>query len=115
MCGELLKPGQVAAAGFFECPNCETKLQASNQYARWIALGSLLFSVVASLALGFRGFGLLYTVLLVFVVADFLALNLLKHAVPPKIEVAVPLKPIKQLVRDLKAPTELNLGDKKRP
>jgi hypothetical protein len=115
MCGAQLKRGQIVAAGSFECPNCQTKLQASNRYGRWIALCSLLFSVFTSLTLGYRGLHLLYAVLLVLVVIDFLALNLVKYALPPKIEIAVPPAPLSQLVRGLKAPTELNLRDKQRP
>jgi hypothetical protein len=79
-CGALLKATQIVAAGPFPCPNCNTKLQASSRYGEWIAVGSLALSIVASLVLGFRGFHLLYAVLPLLVVIDFLALNLLKYA-----------------------------------
>jgi hypothetical protein len=65
--------------------------------------------------LGFRGFHLLYAVLLFLVVIDFLAIHLLKYAVPPKIEIAVPPTPLRQLVREIMGPSELNLRDKKPP
>lgn len=114
-CGAALKPGQIVAAGPFPCPNCDTKLQASNRYGQWIAVGSLALSVVASLVLGFSGFHLFYAVILLLVVIDYLAIHLLKYAVPPKIEIAVPRTPYRQLVREIMGPTELNLRDKKRP
>jgi len=77
--------------------------------------GEFALSVVASLMLGFRGFHLLYVVLPLFVVIGYLAIHLLKYAVPPKIEIAVPLKPFGQLAREIMGPTELNLRDKNRP
>jgi hypothetical protein len=114
-CGALLKPAQIVAAGPFPCPNCGTKLQAPNRYGRWIGAGSLALSVIACLVLGFRGLHLLYAVLLLSVVIIYLAIHLLKYAVPPKIGIAVPLIPLRQLVREILGPTELNLRDKKRP
>jgi hypothetical protein len=110
-----LEPAQIVAAGPFPCPNCGTKVQAPYSYGQWIAVGSLALSVVASLVLGFRGFHLLYAVLLLLVVIDYLAIHLLKYVVPPKIEIAVPRTPLRQLVREMMGPTELNLRDKKRP
>ena len=78
-------------------------------------MGSLALSVVASLVLGFRGLHLLYAVLLLLVVIDYFAIHLLKYAVPPKIGIAVPQLPLRELVREMMGPTELNLKDKKRP
>jgi hypothetical protein len=78
-------------------------------------VGSLALSVVASLVLGFRGFHLLYAVLLLLVVIVYLAIHLVKYAVPPKIEIAVPPTPLRQVVREIMGPSELNLRDKNRP
>lgn len=114
-CGALLKPAQIVAAGPFACPNCGTKLQAQNRYGRRIGAGSLALSVVASVVLGFRGLHLLYAVLLLLVVIDYLAIHLLKYAVPPKIGIAVPPTPLRQLVREIMGPSELDLRGKKRP
>lgn len=96
------------------CPNCGTKLQAPPRYGRWIALSSLGLSIVTSLGLGFRGFHLIYAILLSLVVIDFLALQLVKYAVPPKIEIVVPRTPLRRLVREIMEPSKLNLRDKKR-
>ena len=78
-------------------------------------MGSLALSVVASLVLGFRGFHLLYAVLVLLVVIDYLAIHLLKYAVPPKIEIGVPPTPLREVVRKIMGSSELNLRDKKRP
>jgi hypothetical protein len=96
----------------FPCPSCGTKLQASNRYAQWMALGSLALSLVASLVSGFRGLHLLYAVLVLLVVIDYLAIHLLKYAVPPKIVIAVPPDPLRQVVREIMGPSELNLRDR---
>jgi hypothetical protein len=114
-CDAPLKPTQIVAAGSFPCPNCGTKLQAPNNYGQWIAVGSLALSVGASLVLGFRGLHLLYAVLVLMVVIDYLAIHLLKYAVPPQVAIAVPPTPLRQLVREIMGPTGLNLKDKKRP
>lgn len=114
-CGAPLKPTEIVVAGLFLCPNCGTRLQAPRIYGEWIAIGSLLLSVFVSLVSGFRGFHLLYAVLLLLVVIDFLAIHLLKYAVPPRIEIAVPPTPLRQLVREIMGPSELNLRHKKRP
>jgi hypothetical protein len=74
-----------------------------------------VLSAVACLLLGFRGFHLLYAVLLLFVAIHYLALHLLKYAVPPKIELAVSPTSIREVVREIMEPTELNLRNKKRP
>lgn len=78
-------------------------------------MGSLALSVGASLVLGFGGLHLLYAVLPLLVVVNYFAIHLLKYVVPPKIEIAVPLMPLRELVREMMGPTELNLRDKKRP
>jgi hypothetical protein len=114
-CGAPLKPAQILAAGPFRCPNCDAKLQASDSYGRWIALGSLVLSVVVPLVFGIRGLHFLYAVLLLLVVIVYLAVHLLKYAIPPKIGVSVPKTPLRQLVREIMGPTELNLRDKNRP
>lgn len=114
-CGAPLTLAEILAAGSFVCPNCGAELQAPPRYAGWIGVCSLALSVVTALALGFRGFRLLYAGILLWVVIDFLALHLLKYAVPPKIEMAVPQIPLRQLIREIIGPSELKLRDKKRP
>jgi predicted RNA-binding Zn-ribbon protein involved in translation (DUF1610 family) len=114
-CGVVLRYEDILAAGPFSCPNCGKKLQVSNRYGRWIGVGSLALSVGASLALGFRGLHLFYAVLLLLVVIGYFAIHLLKYVLPPKIGIAVPLIPLRHLVREIMGPTELNLTDKKRP
>ena len=112
-CGRLLRPRDIRAAGRFPCPGCGTQLQAPNSYGRWVGLGSLLFSVVASFALGFRGLHLLYAVLSLLIVVDVLAINLSKYAVLPNIE--VPPTPFSELLPQIYGGTEINLRDKRRP
>jgi hypothetical protein len=114
-CGGALQPAQILAAGPFPCPNCQTILQAAKTYGRWIGAGSLILSVAASLLLGFKGLHLLYSILVLLAVIDYLALHLLKYAVPPKIELAVSPTPFREVVREIMGPTELNLRNKKRP
>lgn len=114
-CCARLEPGQILAAGHFPCPNCHAQLQAPFGYGQLIGLACLVFSVVTSLALGFRGFRLLYVIPTLLVLSDFLALQLLKYAVPPKkIIFAVPRVTNRQLRREIMGPTELNLRDKRR-
>jgi hypothetical protein len=103
------------AAGRFQCPNCGTQLQAADSYARWLGVGNLLFSLALFVALGFRGVHLFYAVALAWVPFQFLLINLAKYAIPPKIEIALPSKSFRQISREIRAPTELNLRDKKHP
>jgi len=103
------------AAGRFPCPDCGTQLQAPHSYARWLGLCNLLFSLALLTALGFRGLHLLYAVGLAWVPVQFLAINLVKYAIPPKIETALPSKPFRQIAREIMGPAELNLRDKKHP
>jgi small basic protein len=114
-CGASLMPRDVVAAGPFSCPSCGARLQATKRYADRISLGSLLFSVVASLALGYKGLHLLYEILLLLLVFNVLGLRLLKYVVPPRIEVAVPQLPLREKIRQIYGPTELKLRDKGRP
>jgi hypothetical protein len=110
-----LKWWQISAAGVFPCPHCGTQLQAPASYARWLGLGNLLVSLVLFAALGFRGFHLFYTIALAWVPVQFLALNLVKGAIPPQIGFAIPEKSYRQLVKEIMGPTELNLRGKKCP
>ncbi len=91
-----------------------------------MALLNVLVSVAASYALGFRGLHLLFAVLLAWWFLLFLTANLGKYVVPPKVEIAVPLKPISQVCQEVKHDIaqilpgrsqriELKLDDKKRP
>ena len=89
-CGVVLKYGDILAAGPFPCPSCQTRLQAPSSYGRWILLGSLIFSALVLRVLGLDGFHLLYATLLAWVVVNYLAIQLLKYAIPPKIDVYVP-------------------------
>ena len=84
-------------------------------YARWLGLGNLLISLVLFAALGFRGFHLLCAVALAWFPVQFLALNLVKFAIPPQIGFAIPQKPFRQIAKEIMGPTELNLRGKKRP
>jgi hypothetical protein len=114
-CGRPLRPRDIRAAGPFACPGCGAQLQAPNSYGQWVGSGSLLFSVVASLALGFRGLHLLYAVLSLLIVVDVFAINLSKYVVLPDVEVAIPPTPFPKLLRQIYGRTELNLRDKGRP
>jgi hypothetical protein len=89
-CGALLKCEDIRAAGPFPCPTCHRQLQAPASYGRWIALGSLLVPAVAFGALGFGGLHLLFAVLLSWLPIDCLALNLVKYAILPRIEIYAP-------------------------
>lgn len=65
------------------------------------------------LAFGFRGFHLLYGVLLAWLPVQFIALNSLLWVVPPKIEIAKPQKSLRDTLRETSGRTELNLRDRK--
>jgi predicted RNA-binding Zn-ribbon protein involved in translation (DUF1610 family) len=112
-CHVSLRPAQIRAAGAFSCPKCGVQLQASNRYGRLIALVSFLFSIAASLTLGFRGWQLVCAILVFVALIDILAINLVKYAIPPRIGAALPSKSFHQIAREIMGPTELNLRDKK--
>lgn len=114
-CNAPLKRSQIIAAGVFPCPNCGTQLQAPASYAGWLGLGNLLISLVVLVVLGFRGLHLLCAIGIAWVPVQFLALNLVKYALPPRIGFAIPQKPFRQLAKEIMGPTELNLTGKKRP
>jgi len=114
-CRASLKPGQVLAAGQFPCPDCGTLIQASTSYAAWLGLGNVLFSLTLAAFVGLRGLHLLYAVALAWLPVQFLAINLVKYILPPRIEVAPPWKSLRQTLREIKGPTELNLRGTKPP
>jgi hypothetical protein len=89
-CGVVLRYDDILAAGPFSCPSCHTKLQAPDSYARWIGLGNLLFSTAVFRLLGFSDLHLLYSVMLAWLPVQYLAINLVKYAIPPKIEIYLP-------------------------
>jgi len=113
-CGARLKPREILTAGPFPCRNCHTQLQAPSSYGRWIGFGSLLLAVAVFFGLGFGGLHLLCAVLLSWFPIVYLAVQFVKYAVPPKIVIAVPRRPLRQVVREIMGPAELNLRDKPR-
>lgn len=98
-CGLQLTIEKILAAGPFRCPACHTQLQAPDSYAYWIGIGSVLLTALGTMALGFRGLHLLYAILVVLVPIWYLAINVVKYFIPPKIEIYVP------------EDTSLHLGD----
>lgn len=112
-CEALLMPWEIRGAGTFSCPYCGTQLQATESYGHWISLGNVGLSTGIFLALGFRGFHLLYAVLLAWLPVEFIAINSLPWVVPPKIEIAKPQKPLRDTLREINGRTELNLRDRK--
>ncbi len=114
-CGALLKCQEILAAGPFPCPICHTQLQAPSSYGRWLGLGSLLLAVAGFLCLGFTSLRLVWAVLLSWFPIDYLALQFVKYVVPPRIEIALGRRPLRQAVREIMGPAELNLRNKKRP
>lgn len=89
-CGAPLTYQEIRAAGPFPCPICHAQLQAPNSYGHWITLGNLLFSAIVFLLLGLRGFHLFFAVLLVWLPVEYVALNMVKYSIPPKIELYLP-------------------------
>jgi hypothetical protein len=89
-CGATLTYDQIREAGPFPCPACNAQLQAPRYYGRLVVFGSILLATLAFAALGFRGFHLLYAVLAALVPVVFLAMNLVKYVIPPKIEIYLP-------------------------
>jgi hypothetical protein len=89
-CGAALGYDDILAAGPFSCPQCHTRLQAPDSYGHITGFGSILVTVVALAAWGFRGFHLLYASLIALVPVVYLAINLVKYVVPPKIEFYLP-------------------------
>jgi hypothetical protein len=75
----------------------------------------LLVAVAGSLGLGIRGIDLVLAVLLSWLPIDYLAYKFVKYVVPPTIEIAVPRLPLRQTLRALKRPIELDLGNKRLP
>ena len=112
-CEALLSPWEIRGAGSFVCPYCATRLEPAESYAYWIGLANVAASTGLLLALGFRGFHLLYAVLLAWLSVQFIAINLLPWVVPPKIEIAKPQKPLRDTLREISGRTELNLRDRK--
>lgn len=109
-CGALLSAWEIRAAGTFPCPKCQTDLEACSSYANWISAANLLFSASAFFIFGFKGWRLLFAVLLSWFPLQFLLSNLVPYILPPKIELGDPRAPFQKL-RD---PVELNLSGKKR-
>jgi len=89
-CGATLTYDQIREAGPFPCPTCHAQLQAAGYYGHLVGLGSILLATLVFTALGFRGFHLLYAVLAALVPVVFLAMNLVKYVIPPKIEIYLP-------------------------
>jgi hypothetical protein len=114
-CGTLLKPQEISVALPFRCPSCQTKLQVPNDYGYRLFLGSLLVGVAGSLSLGIRGLELVLAVLLSWLPINYLAYKFVKYVVPPTIEIAVPRLPLRQTLRALKGPIELDLRNKRLP
>jgi hypothetical protein len=112
-CDAGLKRGQILVAVIFSCPFCQTQLQASNRYVRWIGLVNTFLSLAAAVALGFRGLRLIYAFVAFFIVIEFLAINTLKYVMSPKIQIAIPQTPFREQIRQIYGRTELKLTDKK--
>jgi hypothetical protein len=114
-CGRLLKPQQISVALPFKCPNCQTELEVSNDYGYRLFLVSLLVGVAGSLSLGIRGLDLLLAVLLAWLPVNYLAHKFVKYVVPPTVKIAVPRLPLRQTLRALKKPIELDLRNNQLP
>lgn len=89
-CGAPLTYEEIFAAGPFPCPACHTQLQAPDYYGHLTGFGSILLTALVLAGLGFRGLHLLYAVLITLVPVVYLAINLVKYAIPPRIEIYLP-------------------------
>jgi DNA-directed RNA polymerase subunit RPC12/RpoP len=89
-CGAPLARKDIYVVSAFSCPHCNAKLQAPEYYGRLVVVGSILCVLLAFLLLGFRGFNLLFLVLLGSYAAIFVGVNYLKYIIVPKIEFYLP-------------------------
>jgi len=89
-CGAMLAPREILAAGPFPCPTCHTQLQAPESYGLWVGYGSALLDSLVFWALGVRSLYLVPAVLLAWFPTVYLAVDLLKYVIPPKIEIYLP-------------------------
>jgi RNA polymerase subunit RPABC4/transcription elongation factor Spt4 len=106
-CHKPLRAANIAPAGSFECPHCRTRLQAPNSFGVSVAVASLISSVALSLGIGLRGVRLFSAAAILLVIIDFVAINVVKYVIPPKIQLASPSKSFRELVGRV----ELNLRD----
>lgn len=112
-CGALLSPEEILAAGPFPCPTCHARIQARTAYGHWVYFLSVLFSAGVFYVLGFRGLHLIYAILLAWWPVLFLAMNVVIYLVPPKIELAVPRKPISQILSEGKREILRNMRERR--
>lgn len=89
-CDAEIRSRDIRAAGPFSCPNCSSRLQAPEAYARWIGLGNVLVTGLAFRLLGFDHLHLLYAVLLDWFPVQVVALRVVRYAVPPRLREYLP-------------------------
>lgn len=89
-CGANLTVRQVRAVGVFECPFCETKLEASENYAYWICASSVVVAIALAWAMGFNGLHFVIIAAVFWNLVVAFAINTVQFFILPKLEVWVP-------------------------
>lgn len=112
-CGASLSPREIRSAGVFACPRCHAALQARRSYGDCISAANVAISATALTLMGFSGTHLLYAVILAWFPVEVVLMTSLKYVIPPKIEAGEPRRPLREVVREIRGSTELNLRDRK--
>lgn len=89
-CGANLTVRQVRAVGVFECPFCETKLEASDSYVYWICASSVIVAIALAWVMGFSGLHFVIIVAVFWNVAVAIGVNTVQFCILPRLEIYTP-------------------------
>src|SRR5579863_3145341 len=102
-------------SAYFSCPTCGAKLQVPGNYLVLIWVGAIAVPVLVFRALGLSWLHLILPAVIVIYPVAYLGLRYVKYVIPPKIQIAVPLKTVSEALREGNQRIDLNLHDKGHP
>lgn len=115
-CGALLKSEDIMPRSpYFSCPTCGVNLQIPGNYLILIWAGAVAAPVLVFRALGLSWLHLILPAVVVIYPLAYLGLRYVKHVIPPKIQIAEPLKTVSEALREGNQRIELNLHGKRHP
>jgi hypothetical protein len=115
-CGALLKYEDIMPrSSYFSCPTCGAKLQVPGYYLMLIWTIAIAAPLLVLRALGLSWLRLIFPAIVVSYPLVYFGLRYVKYCIPPRIQIAVPLKTVSEALREGKQRVELNLRDKKHP
>jgi hypothetical protein len=115
-CGVLLKHEDIMPrSSHFPCPTCAAKLQVPGYYLDLIWAIAIALPILLLRALGLSWLHLVLPAVIVIYPLVYLGLRYVKYIIPPKIQIAVPVKTVSEALHEGNQRTELDLHDKRHP